>query len=239
MTLGVTQRAVLSGGIAIPDSVVTQFDPSSFTTGDAAWSDDVRSNDMSMQGDPQAVTLSDGSDGVEGDGTDDLGLSPMPAELSGSSLTSFAIEFEIQTTDSGTSVHYFGNREGSGQAVEMAANTDASFSDDQGNFLIAVDDDAGNNFRFAPSTSPNINDGNRHTILINIVDTTANSAEIYVDGSQVSLSYAAQQNPSSFISWTQDTGWFGRQNNGSVENYTNNAFGVIRLHETSISGPTL
>lgn len=234
----------VDGGVArlasaVPDSVVTQFDPSTFTTGDPTWDDDVRSNDMALAGDPQSVSLSNGDDGVEGDGSDDSGLHPMPAELSGSSLNSFAIEFPIETTETSDAVNYVGGREGSGQAIEMTANLNENFNTDDGNFFIAIDDDNGNNLRFSPSTSPNINDGSRHTILLNVLDAANNNVEVYVDGSTVSLSYAVQGGPSSWIDWTQDMGWFSRHQNGTVERHAAVSFGTIRLHETSISGPTL
>lgn len=224
---------------AMPDSVVTQFDAGTFTTGDTTWTDDVRSNDMALTGDLQAVSLSNGNSGVEGDGTDDHGLNSMPSELSGASLNSFAIEFSIETTETSDSAHYFGNREGSGQSVEILTNINENFNTDDGNFLVVIDDDSGVSLRFAPSSSPNINNGSRHTILINVIDAANNSVEVWIDGNSVSLSYAAQNGPSSWIDWTQDTGWFARQNNGTVERYASVAFGKIRFHKTSVSGPTL
>jgi len=90
---------------AIPDSVVVQHFATTLAQGETTWEDDATddgSQDVSLTGDLQASTLSDGSESIVGDGTDDHGLVTLPSSLEGASLQSFSVEFALQTTSTAT-----------------------------------------------------------------------------------------------------------------------------------------
>ena len=217
-----------------PSSVVAQFDGSTFSTGDGTWQDDVGSADMSITGDPQSVSLSDGSDGVEGDGVDDHGLYPFP--LSGSDLQSFAIEFTYQTTATGENA-ILGVNNGN-QQIFIFHNLNSNFSSDDGNLYLKLQDADGNQVSFGPD-SADVNDGNIHNIIMNINDAPTNDVEVQIDGTVQSITKTQPNSPDNFGSWSYDMAKFARNNTGTVQDYANLSYGTIRIHDSPISGPTI
>jgi len=223
----------------IPDSVILQYFATNYTQGDATWPDDKGVADMSINGDPQDSTLSDGNESVKGDGSDDHGLTTPPASLEGSSLQSFAIELAVEWSHSNTgeAIAGVGNTSDS-QRVFIDINRDSSFSTDGGNMVFAIQDVDGNTIETETGTT-GLNDGNRHDITININDTTTNDITFIIDGSEITTpTQASTENPDNFGTWGYDLAHFGR-NFGGVEFYADINLGAVRWHDSAISEQTI
>lgn len=236
----VTGTGSVKSDNGIPESVVTQFSPSVFSTGDEVWSDDKTSDgsqDISINGDPKSSTLSNGNPSVLADGNDDYGLFSLPSEFEGDALTGWAIEFEIQISDTSKS-RLFSVLQNE-QELYVPINIDESFNSDAGNIWANLSDSDGNILRFSPTKNPKLNDGDRHIVTINMIDSTTNDAEFIIDGTSVDTTYHIQESPDNFGTWTNDIAVWADNNAGSIQKYTNNHFGVIRLHKNSVNNQTL
>jgi hypothetical protein len=235
-----------SSGVAqtidIPSSVVVQNYATTWSQGDSTWVDDATSDgsqDMSLTGDPQATTLSDGAESVKADGTDDYGTIPIPPELEGGDLNQFSIEFTIEHSSTNTEVAIGCRNSDTNQKLLIFLNSDETLSSDPGTFQFRLDDDNSNKLRLAPSTNPNLDDGNRHDVSIIVNDASANDVDIIIDGSSQSLNFDVTQSPSSFTTWDTDLGVFVRNTSGTVDNYADIKLGAIRLHGSAINSQTI
>lgn len=224
---------------AIPDSVVLQYYATTWSQVDGTWVDDAGTADMSITGDPQATTLSDGSESVTADGVDDYGTITLPAALSGSSLQDFSVEFAVEYSTS-NEAELCGSLNANGnQWLRIRLNTDESASTDAGNFHVILADDDGDRLRFSPASNPGLNDGSRHDLSIVINDASANDASVIIDGSSVSVTYNEQQAPNNFVSWDQSMAIWAENNNGSIRDYVEAAVGAIRWHDEAITSQTI
>lgn len=228
---------------AIPDSVVIQNFATTWSQGDATWADDATddgSQDMTVVGDPQAGTLSDGSESVDWDGTDDHGLFTMPPELEGPGLNAFSVEFALQWDHSNTIQNNFGVRNGGDvQDLFGEINRDEEFSNAAGSFYLYLADQNDNILHVAPASNPGLNDGNRHDISIIVNDASNNDVNIIIDGSSVSVSTSNAQSPSNFGSWDSDMAVAARNNGGSIGRNAEMGTGAWRWHDQAISQQTI
>jgi hypothetical protein len=223
--------------IDIPDSVVLQFDAGTYSTGDSAWTDDVGTNDAAITGAPQSSTLSNGDPSVTADGTDDHGNFNLPPEIDGLSLNNFAWEIEVQYTASGRMVP-LGIRTND-QILLIDLNKNETFSDVNGQIRFILQDSNSNNIIASPSTNPNLDDGNRHVILFNVVDASNNNIEIFIDGTSVSLTFNSQNSPGNWISWGNDCALFGLNVDGTVSDFLDGSLGTVRMHDSDQTGQTI
>jgi hypothetical protein len=189
---------------------------------------------MSMSGDPQSVTLNNGNNGVEADGNDDYGLAPIASVLNN---TSMCYEFSLQTTSSNQRIWGL-NESTSGGNWEIQFNGDEQYNSDPGNFRAFIRNSNGDTIAVAPSTNPGLNDGAVHRVTVDVVDTANNNVNIYVDGSEVNVSYGNQQSPDNF-NFSRDFGFFARNNVGTIELNLNIAHGIHRFHNQSTGGQTI
>lgn len=230
-------------GPAIPDSVVMQNYATAWSQGDGTWADgatDDGSQDMTVVGDPQAGTLSDGSESVVWDGTDDHGLVSLPPELEGSSLNAFSIEMAMSWSHSNTIENHFGVRNsGNAQDLFGEINRDEGFNTAAGSFYLYLADQNDNILHVAPASNPGLNDGNRHDISIIVNDASNNDVDIIIDGSSVSVSTSNAQSPSNFGSWDSDMAVAARNNGGSIERNAEVDTGAWRWHDEGISQQTI
>lgn len=229
-------------GSAIPDSVAIQYSADSYTNGDSTWSDDATgdgSQDMSITGDPQETTLANGDPGVIGDATDDVGFTTLPSSLEGSSLTDFAIEMKFDYLTTGNYPIAINDNSTTGQAVQLIGERNENINDEVGNMTFSLTDQSGNRLDAAPTNNPSFDDGSTHTYSISVDDATTNSVSMWVDGSSVSVSTGTSEGPNDFTTWNNDIGFFARSLDGSGNGYSDTAFGIIRIHDQSISSPTL
>jgi len=220
-----------------PDTVTYQWTASTFSAGDADWTDDIQSKPMALTGDPQAVTLSNGGAAVKGDDTDH-GLASIPDTLNG---VTQAYEFSIQYSHSNLGI--WGVLTNSNVSrYELQLNVDETFSTDNGNLTFVLRDEDDNKLKAAPTTNPNLDDGNVHKVSIDVVDSSQNDLDIYIDGSSVSLSFDSQQNPDNFNFTTDasdDFGFWARNNGGTITSSFTAAHGVHRFHNDTIGGQTI
>jgi hypothetical protein len=225
---------------AIPDSVVVQYDPRTWSEGDGTLVDDVGNADLSLSGGFQSGTLSNGDPSIIGDGVDDRGTATMPGSLEGSSLTNFAVEFAVEYTSTGIETVTGVTNSGDSQVFQITLNADGQFNVDNGNILARIDDPSGNRLYVTPDTNPNLDDGNRHEVIVNVEDPANNNIEFIIDGSAVSASTGNfAEGPSSFGLWDTDWGVFARNNAGSFDGYFAGGLGMVRFHDSTISGPTI
>jgi len=195
---------------------------------------------MSFNGGPTAATLSDGADSISGDGTDDHGLITLPNSLEGSSLQSFSIEFAIEHSTSSQSAAVYGARNSDvNQFLSCNLNLDVNANADVGNIRFNLTDDAGDRVTFAPSASPNLDDGTRHNVSVIYNDTSTNDVDVIIDGSSVALSFANQQSPSNFAAWDVDMAVWARNLGGSLSFYSDMEIGAMRWHDSAISSQTI
>ena len=222
---------------AIPDTVVAQYDPATFSTDDSIWSDDVGDNDATLQGDLQGSTFADGSESIEGDGVDDAGQANW--SVNGAELNSWSFEFEIQYSHTNREIP-FGTVQSNDQGFWFEVNKDEDFNDDNGNLRITLQDqNVDGRIRFAASTNPSLNDGNKHIVSIVFNDASNNDYQLFIDGSEVSTSANTESGPSNFETWTDDLGFWSRVVDGSLDNYFNGQLGLTRTHDSSISEQTI
>jgi len=222
---------------AIPDSVVTQFSPSTYSNGDSTWTDDVGSNDISITGDPQRSTFSDGTNSIEGDGADDFGAFNIPTEWNGDSIEVASIEWELQTTDS-TNARWWGVDDSTlnTQRIACFGNNDVGFNGTVGQFVVVVEDDNGSRLDMSPSSNPNLNDGNKHKVSVIFNDLTNNDVSIIIDGSSVAVDTEFNGKPTAFKSWGDNMRLWDL-NNSSVPIAAD--IGLFRLHDINISSQTI
>jgi hypothetical protein len=223
--------------------VVAQYDPTTYSAGDTTWGDDANSDgaqDIAITGDPQTSTLSDGSASVVGDGVDDIGTAPQPAAFDRASLGGpWAVEFKIQYT-TGDVVIPFGTLETSpDQELYIALNQNENNNNEDGNAKFFLRDNNNNDLLVSPTSNPNLDDGNEHTVVWNVSDSSTNATSILIDGSSVSVTKGSSQNPDNFSSWSLDFGYFARNIQGSGDLFAPVEFGKIRLHNQTLSSPTL
>lgn len=220
----------------IPSSVELQYYGDRFETGDNLWVDDTETVDMNIIGDPQSSQLSDGSESVKFDGSDDYGLITLPSSLEGSSLSSHTIEFAVDFTTTSDST-LLGFRNSSDQRIKIEPNRNGSYNNDPGNLLFTFEDNSNNVDIFDIGTS-NLDDGNRHDLTFIVNDSTVSDYTVIVDGNTQSLSFTSTGGPSSFESWDYDVG-VSAFNNGSISSISPINFGAIRWHSTNISDQTI
>jgi len=241
-----TETVVDNGSIKlewseIPDSAVLQYYADTWSSGDATWTDDLGNADISLNGGPSEGTLSDGSEAISTDGTDDRGELTLPAEFEGSSLNEFSIEVALQYSHS-DETNWFGLRQGStSQWIQVYANRDYTNASDAGNFYFTLKDNSDNTIWVGPSSNPNINDGNRHDVSIIINDSTVPDVSIIIDGSSVSVSYdsSRQDSLSDFGTWDRPLQIWARDLDGPIGNYFAAEMGAMRWHDSAISEQTI
>lgn len=230
----------------IPESVVQQFDPATFTTGNSTWIDDVGSNDMSVFGDLQSGTLSTGDPSVVADGVDDYGTATPP--ISGAGLSNFAIEFAIQHTTTKLKEIISGRNSGDAQFVSVWLNYttisgDGNTQQDAGNILIRIDDQNNNRYAISPDTNPGLNDGQRHTVVSNFIDPANENLQLIIDGEKITnvntTKFGTSEAPSSFGAWDTPMGYFCRNDGGTQKEFYEGALGMIRWHDKDINSPTI
>lgn len=225
--------------ITIPSSVVIQHTATGWAQGDSTVADDDGgTNPMSLTGDLQATTLSDGSESITADGSNDYGQFTMPSAIEGSDLNAFAVEYAIGSFPT-TETTLFGQRnDDQNQNVELFLNRNENNNTETGNFRFVVTDDSGDSVLVAPTNNPQLDDGNRHDISVSIDDAANNNATIFIDGSEVSATVGVGQSPSNFTTWDNDMHVFARYQ-GGVEKYTAIDVGAARWHNTSITSQTI
>jgi hypothetical protein len=227
---------VFDSGPDIPDSVVLQYYGTSYNQGDSSWTDDAGNSDMTISGDPQEGTLSDGSDALIWDDTDESGTVTPVAAMEGASLNSFAIEFALEYTSGDIMAATF-RQEGINQRIDFVLNVDESFSDDDGNIFVRLQDQDGDEFRCAFDTYSGLNDGVRKNLSIIIDDASQNNVRIIVDGDSKALTFSTTENPSNFGSWSGDIAFFADVQNN--RRYFNGGVGAVRWHDEAISSQTI
>ena len=234
---------LFSGGLfnVIPDSVVLQYYATTWSAGETIFQDDLNNADISLNGGPAEGTLSDGSDAISTDGTNDRGELTLPTEFEGGGLQSFSVELALQYSHT-NETNWFGLRQGTqSQWLQVYANRDYTNASDPGNFYLTMQDNSNNSIFVGPSTNPNINDGNRHDISLVINDTTVPDVSIIIDGSSVAVSYESgnQDAMSDFGTWARPLQIWARDLDGSIDNYFQSNFGAMRWHDSAITNQTI
>lgn len=223
----------------IPDSVVAQYYATTWDPGDATWQDDATSEgaqDASINGGPQAVTLSDGSEALGFDGSDDYGLHDVP--ISGAGLNEWMYEFASEWTTT-ADVNGYTVLDNNNQLIQFRLNVDANYDPDSGNILFRLRDTNNDAFRASISGGASLNDGNRHDISFVVNDASAADVDIIVDGSTQTLNINYTNAPTAFDSWNQQIAIAALNNAGSISNHANIEFGAIRWHNSAISEQTI
>lgn len=235
----------LTVGSDIPDTLVVQQFATTWSQGDSIWVDDVtddESQDVSITGDPQDGTLSDGSESLNfnPDGDDDYGSFAMPSSLDGSGLNSFAVEFATQWSHSDGRQNIFGLRNNDAdQQIFCELNADSSFSSDAGNLAFGMADNDGNRMTFDVGRS-DLNDGSRKDISIIVNDASTRDVEIIINGTNQSLVAGETLNPDNFAAWDGDIYIHARDGfGGGVSQYLEAQTGAMRWHDPAIPTQTI
>jgi len=221
----------------IPDSGVLQYFATTWTQGDATWTDDTNTANQSLSGNPQSGTLSDGADYVGFDGSDDYGQITLPTDLEGSSLQQCSFEIAFETTTTETISNIMGVEQ-SGMEWFVEINRDSSFSFDSGQIYTYLRDSDTNLLASEPSTSLNLNDGDRHDLTISY-DGPNNEISYIVDGTGYSSTYSSTDSPDNFTTWNQDMAIAANNNNGSFSRNADIDIGAIRFHDEFLTSQTI
>ncbi len=219
----------------IPPSLEIQHAATTYSSGDSTWTDDVGSADASLTG-TSVATLSDGSEAVSFDGSDDHGLMTFPATLEGSDLQAFSIEFAAQWTTSSAVAKVVGITTSGGQKLNITPNWTGSATN-VGDLNITLSD--GGNTLSVSTGDQNLNDGNRHDITLVVDDASANSVTLIVDGSSVTPQFDNQGGPSSFGSWDRDIAIAARNRPSGIDQEFPIDVGAMRWHDSAISSQTI
>jgi hypothetical protein len=221
---------------------VLQYTGSIYSDGSTTWTDDNNVADMTLTGDENASTLSDGVASVKFNGTDDHGLITLPQSLEGSSLNAHTFEIAIQTTTTENFIQICGGRNtDSNQEFAVWFNLDGAGNSNGGHTAVDIRDDTGVLWRFGTDsqTSPNLNDGNRHDITYRINDAGNNSADIIIDGNSVSLETSSANSLTNFTSWDVDFAVGASNGGGSIGSYAAVNIGAIRWHDQATTEQTI
>jgi len=238
MPIGGVRAGYLSGvKDAIPDSVVLQYFATTWSQGDATWDDDTNTANQSLTGDPQSGTLSDGSEYVGFDGSDDYGQITLPTSLEGGSLEQCSFEIAFETTTSSTISNIFGVAQ-SNQEWYMEINRDSSFNSDSGQIFSVLRDSNSNVLRSEPATSLNLDDGTRHNVTVSF-DGPNNTVTYIVDGTTYSTTYNGQNTPDNFAAWSQDMAIAADNDSGSFGRNADIDIGAIRFHDKFLTSQTI
>jgi hypothetical protein len=230
-------QTVFSAG---PDPVI-QYLATTYTQGDATWADDATADgaqDMSITGDPQDGTLSDGSESLVWDGSNDFGRTTLPTSLEASGLREFSVEFAFEYSDSAFNALCGLVNDDSNQRLVVLLGIDSNLNSSPGNILMQLFDDNRSKFEFGPSSNPNLDDGNRHDVSIVIEDSTTNSASIFIDGSEVSISTNNTGSPSNFVAWDDGMVHAAREQSSIIQNL-NGEIGAVRWYDSAIASQTI
>lgn len=215
----------------IPNSATYYWRPRSYTTGDASWDDENVSEAISLSGDPQSGTLSNGDTAVVGDGND---TGVVNVQDTAGYITSSSWEWQIQhTLSSGRQNIYGGNF--SNHVFNVELNADGDFNNQLGNIQFFLRGTAGNTFSFAPSTNPNLDDGNEHKVTLTINGSTSSDVNLIIDGSSVSLSFPRSTSWSPPSSWEENFGVWGAYDGSSITSSNAAKFGVLAIHDSVLS----
>jgi len=228
-------QTVFSG---IPASVVLQYFATTYSQGDGTWEDDAGDANMSLSGDFQEATLSDGAESIDSDGSDDHGLVTMPSSLESSGLTAFSVEFALEFSDT-TQASLFGQINNGSQLCLVNANQEAGASFDAGNVRFLLQDVDGDRIDCGPDTNPNLDDGNRHDVSFVVNDAATNDVEMLIDGTSVTLTFGTSEGPDNFEAWDRDMAHFARNNAGTIDNHLDIEYGAIRWHDQAITQQTI
>jgi len=226
-----------SVGPAFPSSTVLQYFATSWTQGDATWDDITNTANQPLSGNPQSGTLSDGSEYVGFDGNDDYGRITLPSDLEGNSLERCSFEIAFQTTTTSTISNIMGVAQ-SGMEWFVEINRNTSFNFDDGQIYTYLRDSDGELLGGEPSTSLNLNDGNRHDLTISY-DGPNNEISYIVDGTSYSSTYSSTDNPDNFGTWNQDIAIAADNNGGSFSRETDIDIGAIRFHNEFLTSQTI
>ena len=222
----------------IPDSVVMQYYASTWSESDSVWIDDAAVSDINLEGSHTSATLSDGSDSINGDGTNDYGTATLPSEFQGGSLNEFSVEVVVEYTDDDVG-NYLGLRnDDSDQTFRIVTNIDATTNLDEGNFAVLFGDDSDNRLYFDANVD-SLNDGVRHNISIIINDAANNDADIIIDGESQNVNFVDTENPQNFTSWDRDCAFWARNDGGTIDEIFDGEIGAIRWHDEAIESQTI
>jgi len=214
----------VGGGSEIPDSVVYQYDAGTFATGDTSWADSVGSADMSISGDPQSVSLSDGS-GVEGDGTDDYGSAAVADIATNQTL---GLAFTVSLSSISNFSAFYGVSDDSNPTNRIAALSGLYGS---AGSIEPIFVDANDN-RIEVYTTNQYDDGNIHSVIINKSGNTASDIDIYVDDMTTPVSTSTQSDGAfdhTNFNQSRNVGFWSRNNGGSISGYIPATFGVLEF----------
>lgn len=168
------------------------------------------------------------------DGADDyVGISTGNFASYGSQTGAFTIVMRVQTTTTATAERFLGIINNSGEnGIAIDTNRDRNFNSASGRTVFFVRDSG--NDDFTTDISADLYDGNYHTIVWRVIDTSSNSSEVYVDGVSVTNTVGRSQNPSGFNNWEHEFTLGAVNNRGSIQDYLDGDIDSYEFYTTDI-----
>jgi hypothetical protein len=150
-----------------------------------------------------------------GDGVDDYISYTTLGSFGSTYGASHAVALTVETATTGTGQTVFGCNDGTpGQLFHLYRINKGQ----TGAVGFLIQDDNGN--RLEGSTGDiGINDGSRHRVVFNVVDTSNNNVEIWVDGSEQTVSFSSQGSPSSFSDYSDPFYSHAQNQQGAADNH--------------------
>jgi len=209
---------------AIPDGVINQWDfISNFAQGDSTVVDGVSSADMSLIGDFQDDTIGNES-GALADGTDDHGSTSTADFLA--DRRSFGLAFSIKVSSWPSDRHLLGGLESGGVGILVRSSNNGT----AGQIELYLKDN--NSSKLVVSNDNTIDDGTTRAVVINKTDNSGSGIDIYVDDMTTAepTTIHFDQGFDHTSVPTSSKAYWARNNDGSIERYSNATCGVIEFN---------
>jgi hypothetical protein len=219
--------SVVFEGPDIPDSAIHRWklDDSS------PFEDSIGSADATNNGTVQVAGSSyQGGAARDADGTNDW-IDHTTLGSFGSSMGSgFAVGLTVETTATGS----FGtiNSNGNGENRLHFGNA-SEYSTSAGTIFFTIVDDSNN--RLSLESQSSVDDGAKHRWLLNAVDPTNNSLEIWIDATDDSGAYTNEDAPSNFIDFNEVFASFAVNARGSLTQYIDAIGDDIIIYDSPLS----
>jgi hypothetical protein len=122
---------------------------------------------------------------------------------------------------------------GDDSATWINLNDDKNFNNTEGSVLIRLADDNDDRLR-ADTGDIGISDGQKKRIVLNVVDSSNNNMELWVNSSEQTLDFDAQESPSA---WSDLLQWYtlARYRNNPSDNYMSGHIDDHILYGDSLS----
>jgi hypothetical protein len=212
----------------VPDSLIHEYRAQNFTT--STWPDSEQASDISVNG--LSNSTLNGEPSVSGDGVDDVGLDGTLGNFGSSMDSDFAIEFVLQTTDTGRCIGV----DNSTNSMALDIATDTGFDGTAGRLTFGIrSSQNGNNISSVESTVT-VDDGTARHIICNKTSNSASGLEVIVNAAnQTTSPLRTSFNSANTVDFNEEVAYFAVNNAGKPAAFVDAEIPFIRWYENSLT----